>query len=327
VDTNLAEKLFEQQLISQSELDNLRKQQNQPISLYWDLTSLLYLGIVLLTTGLGIIVYKNIDSIGHAVIIAAIAIVCIACFAYCFNKAAWFSTTKVKSPSFLFDYILLLGCLLLLTLIGYLQFEYNLFGNHWGMATFIPMVILFFAAYYFDHIGVLSLAITNLAAWAGLTVAPLHFFRDNDFRSERLIYTGLLLGFSLVAIAIVSGRRNIKAHFAFTFKNFGVHILFISLLAAMFHFDNVYLLWLTLLAGVSTFFIRDALKEHSFYIFVITVMYAYIAVSYAVIDLLIKIGGDIGTLYLGLIYFIASGIALIKVLIYFNKIIRKNASL
>ncbi|MDQ6764326.1 MAG: hypothetical protein M3015_17115 [Bacteroidota bacterium] len=65
----------------------------------------------------------------------------------------------------MFDYILLFGCLSLLTFVGYLQFEYNVFGNKWGLATFIPMVVLFMAAYYFDHLGVLILAIVNLAAW------------------------------------------------------------------------------------------------------------------------------------------------------------------
>lgn len=326
MEIKIAERLFEQQLISRTEFDHLQEQQHKPVSLYYDLTSLLYLGIILLTTGLGILVYKNIDTIGHTVIVAAIAIACTACFVYCFNKAHGFSKIKVESPGFLFDYILLLGCLLLLILVGYLQFEYNLFGNHYGMATFIPMVLLFAGAYYFDHLGVLSLAITNLAAWAGVTVAPLQFFKDNDFRSDHLIYTGLILGAGLMAISIVSRVRNIKPHFAFTYENFGVHILFISLLAGMFHFNNIYLFWLIALAAACAYFIKDALKQKSFYIFVVTVLYGYIALCYLVIDLLIRIGGDTGVLYLGFLYFIASGIALIRMFIRYNKIIRKDAS-
>ena len=327
MDINIVEELFDKQHISKDELNALRKKQEEPVSVYWDVTSLLYLGILLLTTGLGIIVYKNIDSIGHAVIIAVISIACIACFGYCLNKATGFSTTKVESPGFLFDYILLLGCLLLLILTGYLQFAYRIFGDHLGMATFIPMVILFATAYYFDHLGVLTLAITNLAAWAGIAVAPLQFLEDNDFTSQRLIYTGILLGAALVAFSIVSQARNVKAHFAFTYKNFGANILFIALLAAMFHFTQFYLLWLIALSVVCAWFIRDALKLNSFYFFVITVLYGYIAICYVVVDLLIKIGGDTGVLYLGLIYFIASGIALIKLLLHYNKIIKHNAGI
>jgi hypothetical protein len=62
---------------------------------------------------------------------------------------------------------------LFLTFVGYLQFEYNVFGNKWGLATFIPMVLLFMSAYYFDDLGVLSIAIVNLATWVGITVTPL----------------------------------------------------------------------------------------------------------------------------------------------------------
>ena len=327
MDLNIVEELFEEQHISEHEYNAIRKQEEGPVSVYWDLTSLLSLGIILLTTGLGIIIYKNIDSIGHAAIVGAISVACVSCLGYCINKADGFSPAKVESPGFLFDYILLLGCLLLLILTGYLQFEYKLFGNHLGMATFIPMVILFASAYYFDHLGVLTLAITNLAAWAGISVAPLQFLEDNDFTSGRLIYTGIILGAGLVGFSIVSQARGIKAHFAFTYKNFGANILFIALLAAMFHFSQFYLLWVIALAAVCAWFVRDALKDKSFYFFVITVLYSYIAVCYVVVDLLIKIGGDMGLVYLGLIYFIASGIALIKLLLHYNKIIKNNASL
>ena len=327
MDIKVAEQLLEQQLISTTEFNNIKEKARQPLSVYWELVSLLSLGIILLTTGLGILVYKNIESIGHAVIIGAISLACVACFAYCLNKVTGFSSNKVESPGFLFDYILLLGCLLLMILVGYIQFEYNLFGDHWGIATFIPMVVLFVAAYYFDHLGVLTLAITNLAAWIGITVTPLRFLKDNDFSSERLIYSGVLLGLGLASISTVSQVRSVKAHFAFTYKNFGAHILFISLLAAMFHFNRIYLVWFVILSAACILFTRDALTTKSFYLFVITVLYAYIAISYVVVDLLTRIDGDTGILYLGLIYFIVSGIALIRVLLHYNKILKNNASL
>jgi len=51
----------------------------------------------------------------------------------------------------------------LASFIGYLQYQYSAFGTHYGMATLIPMLALFLIAYYFDHLGILSLAIANLA--------------------------------------------------------------------------------------------------------------------------------------------------------------------
>src|SRR5205085_7633389 len=134
-------------------------------------------------------------------------------FLYCERKKLPFSLSKVKSPNAWFDYILLLGCLTLLILIAYLQFQYNVFGNAYGLATFIPMVILFFCAYYFDHLGVLSLAVTNLAAWMGIAVTPLKIFKANNFADTQIIFAGLLLGVFLVIMSRISTIKNIKPHF------------------------------------------------------------------------------------------------------------------
>ncbi|MEP6512685.1 MAG: DUF2157 domain-containing protein [Parafilimonas sp.] len=312
-------KLLQQELITEEAFNiQQQQQQHQPVSVHWDLRTLLYLGIVLLTTALGILVYKNIDTIGHQVIIIVIAVICVGCFAYCFRKAKGYSKAKAESPNILFDYVLLLGCLLLLTFIGYIQYEYNVFGNRWGLALFIPMVVLFITAYYFDHLGVLSIAITNLAAWLGITVTPVQILQTNDFGDERIIYTGLVLGAGLIAISFLTARRNIKPHFAFTYKNFGTHVLFISLLAALFYFENIYFVWFLMLAAVSALFFKLAIKERSFYFLVITVLYAYIGLCYVVVELLSLMSG-MGPVYLGIIYFIVSGIGLIRLLIHYNK--------
>lgn len=326
MDIPLFKKLLEQQLISETEFENIKRQDTAPVSVYWEVTSVLYIGILLLTGGLGILVYKNIDTIGHAVIIALIAAMSISCFAYCYKNSKGYSNQKIESPKVLFDYVLLFGCLLLLTFIAYLQFEYKVFGTDWGMATFIPMVLLFFVAYYFDHLGVLSMAITNLAAWAGFTVAPLNIVDANDFSDKKLIYTGIILGAGLLALSFVSIKRHIKEHFAFTYKNFGAHILFISLLAGLFHFNHIYLLWFLILATVAFLFFKNSIAEKSFYFLVLTVLYFYIGGSYVVCRVLVS-GGSTGGLYTTSIYFIASGIGLIKTLIYYNQFLRKNAHL
>ena len=325
MDVALFEKLLQQNLISEEEFAAIKKQQEKPISIHWDLRTLLYIGILLVTTALGILVYENIDTIGHSVMITAIGILCAACFIFCFRKTTGYSSAKKESPGILYDYILLTGCLLLLTFIGYLQYQYNAFGNRWGLAVFIPMIILFFAAYYFDHLGVLSIAITNLAAWLGITVTPAEILKENDFNDARLIYTGIVLGAGLIIFSLVTKRNKIKEHFAFTYKNFGAHILFIALLAALFYYDNLYLLWFVALMAVSFLSFKNAERENSFYFLVITVLYAYIGLCYVVMKLLFITGGGMTGIYLGTIYFIGSGIALIRFLMHYNKKLKYDA--
>ncbi|MEP6844413.1 MAG: DUF2157 domain-containing protein [Panacibacter sp.] len=328
MDIPVFEKLREERIITDIDLEKVKIfQHSQPVAVYWELRSLLYFGILLLTTGVAIIIYKNINTIGHDVIVSAIALSCAGCFLYCFKKSKNYSNTKVTSPNVWFDYVILLGCLLLVTLVAYVQFIYNAFGKEWGLATFIPMVVLFMSAYYFDHIGILSLAITNLAAWIGITITPIQILTDNDFSGERVILSGICLGAGLVAFAALGAKRNIKIHFEFTYKNFGAHILFIALLAALFHFENIYLLIILAFAIIAYFFYKNALKENSFYFLVITLLYSYIAAGYFFVRIFEMAGDSIGAIYLGLIYFIASGIALIRVLMYFNKTINSNDSI
>ena len=118
-------------------------------SLYWEVKTILYLGTLLLSSGLAILIYKNIDTIGHQIILLFIAAICAGSFFYCFKNKLPFNTSKVFPPNSFFDYVLLMGCFTLVTFIGYLQFQYNVFGDRYGLATFIPMLVLFFTAYFF----------------------------------------------------------------------------------------------------------------------------------------------------------------------------------
>lgn len=290
-------------------------------SIYWELRVLLYLGVLLLTGGLGILVYKNIDSIGHAAVLAGIGCMTAGCFAWCLLKKAPFRWDFVGSPDALFDYLLLLGCLCLLIFLGYWQFEYQVFGTHFGLAAFIPMTILFASAYLFDHRGVLSLAITNLAAWAGIAITPLSLLRSGAFSEDRLIYTGVLLGAVLLLAGRLSRVRGWKAHFELTWSNFGLHLLFVSLLAGLFRFDRIYLLWFLGLLAVAGFLFIQARAQRSFYFIVAIVGYSYIGFSDVVLRNLPTVEAG---LYLGFLYFMISGIGLAVWLIRINRQLKRN---
>jgi len=324
MDIPLFEKLQAKGLISNESLVKFKASENSKLfSLHWELKTILYLGIVLLSGGLGILVYKNIDTIGHTAILIFIGALSAGGFVYCFKTKPPFSTGKVEAPNAFFDYILLLACLCFITFIGYLQYQYHFFGNRFGLVTFIPMLVLFFSAYYFDHLGILSLAITNLCAWAGIAVTPMRILQDNDFSSNTIIYTGLVMGSGLIAMGVVTRLRQIKSHFAFSYTNFGMHILFISVLAGMFLFTAIYLLWFVLLAGVAFYFYREAVRAKSFYFLLALTLYGYIGLSYVIIRILFyTLNTDIGGIYLSFMYFIGTAVGLILFLIRMNKKIK-----
>jgi hypothetical protein len=182
------------------------------------------------------------------------------------------------------------------------------------------MLILFASAYFFDHLGVLSLAITNMAAWVGITVTPLRLLRENDFNNTVIIHTGLALGVFLILLGVVSVYKNYKKHFEFTYLNFGINLLFIAGLAGLFSFGRIYGIWFLVLAGVAVYLGLEAFKRKSFYFLLIIILYTYIALSYVIVRFLATMpNADMGALYLGLFYFILSAIGIVRLLIILNR--------
>ena len=329
MDNQLFVKLHAAGIISDSSLDKINSSKNiTPLSVFWELKTILYLGVMLFTSGAGILIYKNIDTIGHSFIVLFIAIVSFSSFTYCFKKSKGFSFQKINSPNIYFDYVLLLACLTFTSLIAYLQFEYQFFGLKYGLALFIPMVILFVAAYYFDNLAILSLAITNLGAWAGIAVTPLQILHSNNFNKDTIIFTGLALGLFLLILGFISNKKNLKAHFEFTYINFGAHLMFISCLAAMVVFAEYNLLWMLALVFVSFIFYKKALKQKSFYFILIMTVYFYIGFTNLIFHLLFyQSNYDNDLLSLSFLYFILTAFGLIIFLSKTNKKLKQHDSI
>ena len=278
---SIARKLLNENLLTENQNKAIKHiEENKLFSLHWELRVLLYIGVMLLSTGLGIFIYENIDTIGHITIIALIGMICAACFYYCFNKRQNYSNEEVKSATPFFDYALLLGCLLFITLESYLQFQYNIFGVRYGLATIIPALLFFYFAYLFDNRAILSFAVTGLAAWLGISITPLEMFNSGFFyNNTQLIYTGILLGSFLTGSAAFLSFKKIKKHFEFTYFNFAANLLFISILGGLFFLDLkiIYVLFLAACCYAAFFYAK---KEQSLYMYLLCVVYGYIGITY-----------------------------------------------
>jgi hypothetical protein len=322
------ELLHEQGLLSEESLSKIRQKQNDStISLFWDLRIVLYAGVLLLTGGLGVLIYKNIDDIGHLAVIGAMTVMALICYVYALRKMKPFSWGEVRSPGTIFDYTLLLGSILMVTLIGYVQYQYRIFGTEWKMATFIPMVILFITAYYFDNQALLSMAILNLAAWLGVTINEKIFMATEQINNKTTLIIATLLGVALILASIATRSSTRKTHFHGLYHLFGTHMYFLSAFIALFVFQPRYYIWvLVYLAGAVYHFIK-AKKENSYYYMVITLIYLYGCFGFLAVDLLDKAfrGQQDIKAKLTVAYFTVSAIALIFLLIGQNKKFRKHA--
>lgn len=323
---DLYEQLRDEGTISAESFEKITEKQRSPLfSLHWELKTLLYLGVLMLSTGLGVLIYKNIDTIGHQVILAAIALICGGCFYYCFRHKEPFNRELVKSPNVLFDYLLLLGCLSFMTFTGYLQYQYEVFGTHYGMATFIPMVVLFYVAYEFDHLGILSIAIANLAVWMGVSVTPSKLLSNGNFDNQTIVYTYILLGLILLLAGFFSERFNFKKHFRFSYLHYGIHISFIALLYGYFNTEDSIsnVLWLLFPLILAFALYRDAMHHRSFYFLLLIILYSYVFFTLLVFRLWMAMNIPVDLLLI-ILYFILSAYLLILLLLRLNKKIKAS---
>ncbi len=252
----------------------------RPFSLHWELRSVLYIGILLLSSGLGLLIYENYDSIGHLTILGGISVLCAGAFAYAVRVRPPWSPGLVQSASPFGDYALVLGCLLFLSLIGYAQYKYTVFGSRYGLVTFIPAVLFLALAYRFDHRGVLGMGLTALMAWVGVTVRPLDLYIKTNFFDEGVIYSALVLSGLVLGAAWLLQRRGIKPHFTFTYLLVVGNLLLVALLAGLFNLEPMRFVFAVLLMGACALFDWYARQEQSLLFGLMAAVYGFIGLSY-----------------------------------------------
>ncbi|HEV7381424.1 MAG TPA: DUF2157 domain-containing protein [Dyadobacter sp.] len=289
---------------------------SEPFSVYHELRSILYLGILLFTSGIGVIVYENIDTIGHQVIIGVLIILCILFLSHAFKYRSPFSWAKINPQNKLADHSLLLGCSLFLILEGYVQYQYTFFGTRYGLAVAIPTLLFFLLAYRFDHIGVLSMALTGLASWLGLTIAPTSVTRGNDFTNAHLLITAIVLGLLLLILGKVSEQKHLKSHFSFTYSLFGANLASVAAIAGLFN-HNPRIVYFIISIALSFYLIQTARKEKSALFLLVGVIYGYVAISYG----LFHVVPDVMVGLLGVFYMLASSAGTLVFLLNFKKIL------
>lgn len=325
-DDQATKALLERNLITGNQYEEITSYRNLNIfSLNAELKLFLYLSVLLFTSGIGILIYNNIDSIGHIAILSLLLIVIVVCFYFCFKKSKGFQKQETSFEHPVLEYLVLAANILTCIFIGYLQFQYEAFGTHYGLATLIPTIVSFFCAYYFDNKSVLTIAITGLAAYVGLSVTPQDLLNNSRFYSDQsLSYSAVMLGGLLILWTIYSSRIQLKTHFKIIYLTFALHIISIASISnlADYYSDSLWWIFAFILAGSSYYFYKVShdLKAISLYVFMI--VYAYIGFNIFLFRIFEH--ADFSEIWQLLIlvlpvYFIGSIVLFIKLIKTFNK--------
>jgi hypothetical protein len=279
--------LHEKNFINDEQFTRLEQILSKKIfSVFYELRTLLYLGVLLFTTGVGILIYLNIGDLGHVLSIIALSVLTLACFYYAFKTSAPYSNARTFPPTPYFDYVVLLGCLLFISVLGYLQFQYNLLDENLGETTLVAAAVFFITAYRFDHLGVLSLAITAFASFWGLSVSPQEWYHSDFFTTENLHVTAIIFGSGLAGVATGLYQRGMKQHFTFTYFNFCSLIFLVGALAGIFINEDAYGIYLLLLYTGCALTVYAGYSQKSFLFLLYAFVFGYIGTTYFLLDVL-----------------------------------------
>ena len=270
--------LFDKNLISEEQFSAIKAYRSLGIfSLHNELLFLIYLSVLLFTGGAGILIYQNIDTIGHTVILALLFGIAAGCFWLCFKKATGFSKQETVFESPVYDYLVLLGTLLSCIFVGYLQFQYQALGSGFSLAAFVSAAIAFAAAYYFDNRSALTIGITGLAAFIGITITPQAVIDNEIYTTDALSYYGLGLGMALIVWAEYCEKADLKKHFGLVFLTFALHLVGLCSIKGM--TEDYWYLYIPALAASTYYFYKKSYNIQAISIFVFTLIYGYIGVN------------------------------------------------
>ena len=273
-------------LITQDQFDKMSAIRSGKIfSIFWELQFALYMGVLLLTAGLGILIYKYIGSIGHIIAILLMIGITGWLFYYIFSRGKEYSNDAVESPNAYYDYFTLLAALFVSLTITYIEVQFEPFDAFWTYLPLFISAVYFFLAYRFDHKGVLALAIISLASFFGLNIQPDILDVDSIFDYKSYSYTGIVLGVLMAAAGLVTNMSDIKPHFRGIYMNFAAWLVFGGVLSGCLEDGTLSLIGLIgLVASVSCFYYAWMIKSSWFAFYAVAA--AYVLITAIIIEVM-----------------------------------------
>jgi len=285
-------------------------------SVYWELRVLLYAGILVFTGGLGLLVRKHLDSVGHLALLAAILAGCVLCFAWCLRRGGGFCKGPVSAPNAAYEYVLLLGCLLLGAEAGYLELRYRILAEHWTWWLLGSGFFYLLIAHYFDSRIVLSLALSTLGAWLGVKTT-LPELAGGSHWAAWTRWNSIGFGVGVIALGSAQAAGGWKRHFLPVHLHLGLNVLLVALVSGVgpgaggaFHLLGA----LAVVAGAAVY----AQRSRRFVFLLYGVLYGYAAFTGFLLSR-VAMGGIGYTLY-----FLATASAVVVALAAFHARFRSD---
>ncbi|MFZ0704227.1 MAG: DUF2157 domain-containing protein [Candidatus Korobacteraceae bacterium] len=274
----------------------------EPTSVFLELNLLLYAGVLAFVAGLGWTVTTWSKQLGDVLVLAVLSAILFTCFWYCFSRVSAWSATETPTPTAIFDYVLYLGSLVWGVELAYLENRFHVLSGQWDFYLLATAVLFFFLAYRFDNRFVLSLALSSLAGWFGLTISHWPSHQDTTYRQCALLYCAVI-GMS----GQLLHQRGVKAHFFGTYLNVTANVFFWAVLSGVFEREGR-LLWVLALLLACVASLAWGLKHRQFAFVAYAAVYGYVGFS----SILIR---GIDDAFAVMLYFVVTSILMLVSLV------------
>jgi hypothetical protein len=286
-------------------------------SLRIELLILLSVSIFMFCAGMGVVVYQNLDTIGHQAILAAIFLLAGFGFYMSFKNAKGFSRFEVAFDNPLYDYLVVLSTLLTSIFFGYLQYQYAILEGDYAYSALITAAVAIPVAYYFDNKTVLSLGAAALAAFVGISITPESLFNESFYTHAALKNYGVGLAVLLIGWAEFSEHNSLKPHFSPILLTFGQHLVALSCLFGL--AGSYWLFYAVVLAAALFYFYQKSASSASLPMYVFVLLYGYFGATGIILKMVYLL--DIDFIYS--LMFMAGPVYLVGCIALFIQLIRK----
>ena len=273
----------------------------QRFSVFVELNALLYVGVLSMVGGLVWTFRDYVTDLGDAAILGILTLLMVLSFGYCFTRTHPYSNDEVEAPTFVFDYVLYFGCLIFSATLTFLETRFGIFQ---GWKTQLMLAALFFGAlaYRFDNRFVLSLALSSLAGYLGLTLSAFDTMSTDRLRMLAIMYGAFLLG-----VGGLLHRQGIKRHFLDVFLQLGANAILIATAYGAFDgpYLNLYLAALLILAATAIYL---GVRYQRFAFVAYGTLYAYGVVS-------IRMLNALQSPLVSMLYFVVTGTLVVIALV------------
>jgi hypothetical protein len=182
----------------------------------------------------------------------------------------------------------MIGGLVLMSLEGYLEYKYKIFGAPWNIGLCLTFSFLAFTAYRYDHRGMLLLAILLAITWASSSWAGSGLNSDSILTFD-IVTRGPLADASMVAAAtcfvagMIAAHYDLKSHFLITYAILCSNILFVAAIKG-FMTEGFIGEYIYIVLFIAILFSLFAVKLNNVLIFIYSWVYFYLIFTLKMID-------------------------------------------